>query len=771
MDADRLLKSMSSDPELADSLRVIQRREPRRARTEELPASLPAALRTALAKRGIEGLYCHQRRVLDELRAGRHAVVATPTASGKSLCYHLPVLEGLLQEERSRAIYLFPTKALSRDQLASVTELVDDMAELSPARRIVAHVYDGDTPPHIRRALREEGDLIVTNPYMLHVGILPHHAKWSRLFQGLRYVVVDELHMLSGVFGSHVANVLRRLQRIARHYGSAPRFVLSSATIGNPKELAEKLVGEPVTLVDEDGSPRGARTFACVQPPIVHRQLGLRRTAVDQTLKLARPILASGLHSIFFGRSRNGVEVLLKYLQDLAEKLHLDPARIRGYRGGYLPDERRAIEQGLRAGDIQCVVATNALELGIDIGSLDVAVMVGYPGSVSSTFQRAGRAGRRAAPSLALLVARSVATDQYLVRHPDYLVNSPAERIVIDPDNLVVRVNQLKCAAFELPFEVGEEFGGDGDTDELLEYLAAEAKILARVGDRYYYSARSFPAENVSLHTGDMDNFVILDAEKKTPIAEIDRPSATSMVHPEAIYNLQGVQYYIEEMDYEGRRVYARKVDVDYYTEAEVEAEIRALHLDRERPMGQGVAHFGDVTVRKLVPMYKKIRFYTRENIGAGDIHLPQEDLDTEGLALVIPDGLATSALLFQDGKGAALQGLADLCKKVVPLWVRCDAGDVGATAELRSNHFGLPTVYLWDEVPGGVGLAEHTYEILPTVLEAMWEVVTACPCPEGCPGCVGPSLASGRREKGAVIELLEGLLQGHSFAAQGSSG
>lgn len=772
MGCDRLLEELRRDPRLEGSVRVVARSEPQAAHRVGIPEQLHPALRSALRAHGIESLYSHQLRAFETQRSGRHLVVATATASGKSLCFHLPVLQAMLEEPRARALFLYPTKALSRDQLATLRSWADAISDADEAgRSLVTHVYDGDTPPHVRRALREEGDLIVTNPYMLHVGILPHHAKWCRLFQGLRFVVIDEMHTLRGVFGSHVANVLRRLRRIAAHYGSRPQFLFASATIGNPVALAERLAEDAVEEIQGDGSERGGRTFCFVQPPVVHRQLGLRRSAVDQTLLLARKILESGLHSIFFERSRNGVEVLLKYLRDMATERGMDPGRIRGYRSGYLPDIRREIESGLREGTIQCVVATNALELGIDIGSLDVAVLVGYPGAISSTLQRAGRAGRRQSSSLVLLVARSVATDQYLMQHPEYLLGNRPEHVVIDPDNLVIRAHQLKCAAFELPFARGEEFGGEQDTLQLLEYLETQSKILTRVGDHYYYSARSFPAESVSLDVGDIDNFVILDADEKRPIAEIDRPSAITMVHPEAIYNLQGEQYYIESMDYVGRRVYARRVEVDYYTEAEVEAEVRALHLDRERPQGNAVVHFGDLSVRKTTTMYKKIRFYTRENIGAGDIHLPQEDLDTEGLALVFPERSEGTDLLLAEGKGAALQGLADLLRKVVPLWVRCDVADLGTTAELRSHHFDLPTLYLWDEVPGGVGLAEHAFETMPTILAAMWDVVASCPCPQGCPACVGASLAEGRREKSAVKDLLRGLLQGHAFVREAGGG
>ena len=757
MDVDRLFASLERDPALEGSVRVVHRSPVRAARRGSLPDDLPDALRRALHQTSITALYTHQRRALELARAGRSFVVSTPTASGKSLCFHLPVLEARHHDPSARALYLHPTKALSRDQWAGFEQLV----ERSDAD-VAVHVYDGDTPPEVRRALREEADVVFTNPSMLHAGILPHHAKWASLFSGLRFVVLDELHTLKGVFGSHVGNVLRRLRRLAHHYGSQPTFLFASATIGNPAQLAERLIESPVESIDEDGSPAGERVFAFVQPPVVHRAFGIRRSAVQQTAELARPILAQGAHAIFFERTRNGVEILLKYLRDLAPEAGLRPDQVRGYRGGYLPDLRREIEAGLRDGSIRVVVATNALELGIDIGSLDVAVLVGYPGSLASTFQRAGRAGRREGASAVFLVGRSVALDQYVVHHPEHLFAGAAEEAAVDPDNLVILARHLECAAFELPFTIGERFGR-AEVGELLEYLHEEAKVLVRVDDRYFYADQSFPADNVSLTSGDIDNFVVLDAERKTPIGEVDRASAASTIHPEAIYNLQGEQYYVESMDYGGRRATARRVDVDYYTQAEVEAEVRVLDDLRRRsvpdahePVAQ--LHFAELSVRKITTMYKKVRFYTRENIGAGDIHLPPEELDTEGVALVLPRALFESAGLHAHARGAALQGLAELLRQIVPLWVAADPADVGTSAEMLAPHFQSPTLFLWDETPGGIGLSEAVYQRFDAVLVSMREVVDQCACEAGCPGCVGPSLAEGRREKRGARRLLAAL-------------
>ncbi len=719
------------------------------------PDQLSPELVEVLKGSGIQGLYPHQRDAFDLLEAGEHVVVATPTASGKSLCFHLPVLRRLQKDPSARVLALYPTKALSRDQLAGLQHWVDQ-GRLG----IRSHVYDGDTPSSVRRVVREEGQIIATNPFMLHTGILPHHGRWVHLFRGLTHVIADELHTYRGIYGSHVANVFRRLKRLCRHYGSDPRFVFASATIANPRELAEMLCGEEVALVDHSAAPRGRRLFATIKPPVVHRQLGLRRSAPRQAVRLGRALLESGLHGIFFERSRNGVEILVKYLKDIARKSGLDPNLVRGYRGGYLPKLRREIESGLRDGGIRLVVATNALELGIDIGSLDVVVLVGYPGSVASTLQRAGRAGRRERASLTVLIGRNQATDQYVVQHPEYLFEGPAESVAVDPDNVVIRAQHLKCAVFELPFSDSEEFGGIGDTHELLEFLTRDAKLLAKVEDRYYFSSRAFPADGVSLVTGDIDNFVILDADTSRPMAEIDRPSAMTMVHPEAIYQHQGDQYYVESMDYVGRRVTARRVDVDYYTEAEVEAEVRVLTEDVRRSLGRGEIVFGDVSVRKIAPVYKKIRYYTREVIGAGDIQLPPEDLDTEGLMLVLPERLRRGDALVGEELGVGMQGFADLFRRVVPLWVRCDPADVGVTVEPRARHFDRPTVFLWDETPGGVGLAEKLCQHIQEVLDAMADVLRQCSCEQGCPQCIGATMTEEGRNKAIVTSILAALRQ-----------
>ncbi|MBK8978125.1 MAG: DEAD/DEAH box helicase [Planctomycetes bacterium] len=735
----------------------------RAARTEPYPDWVLPELRAAFEARGVPALYLHQRRAADLLHDGRDAVIATPTASGKSLCYHLPVLDDLLRRRGdARALYLFPTKALSRDQMAEL-ELLLAGADRPPDGhgRLVAAVYDGDTPPATRRAMREGGHLLITNPHMLHAGILPNHTRWQGLFTGLRYVVVDEVHTLSGVYGSHVANVLRRLQRICRHYGSEPTFCACSATISNPGEHAQRLLERPVTVVDDDGSPRGPKHFLFLNPPVVAEAAGIRQSVVETTRRLGARLVGADLQSIFFTRTRSATEVLLKYLRDVARERSIDQERIAGYRGGYLPELRRGIEKGLRSGRVGTVVATSALELGIDIGSLDVCVLVGYPGTVSSTFQRAGRVGRRQRSSAVVMVARSFAMDQFLVREPGFLFDQPREAVAIDPDNAVILANHVKCAAFELPFQVGDGFGRAEGVPDVLDFLTDDLRVLLRQGDRYHFAEATFPAEGVSLNAADMDNVVIHDRDTGEVLAEIDRASSITEVYEGAIYGHQGEQFLVEEFRYADRRVYVRKADVDYFTEADVETEVRVLHVDSSADFAGYRAYLGEVHVSTLAKAFKKIRFYTRENVGIGEIDLPPEEFETEACMLAIHPELAQAIGLREGADGGGLRGLAALVQGLVPLFVRVDPGDVAVTSELRHPHFECPTLTVYDKVPNGVGLSERIFRVHADILAAAEGVVARCPCLMGCPACIGPSVDQGTRGKGLALRVLRGMRGG----------
>jgi DEAD/DEAH box helicase domain-containing protein len=715
------------------------------------PEQLDGRIAMALGKRGIQSLYSHQGKAVESVARGRHVVVVTPTASGKTMCYNLPILNTMLADPAARALYLFPTKALSQDQVAELQGLVNLMEA-----DIKTHTYDGDTPITARAAIRTAGHIVVTNPDMLHTGILPHHTRWIRLFENLRYVVVDELHQYRGVFGSHVANVIRRLLRVCRHYGSSPQFIFCSATIANPKELAERLLGQEVDLIDDNGAPRGERYVVLYNPPLVNKQLGLRRSSLLAARDLATNFIANGIQTIVFGRSRMAVEVLLTYLQAAAAARRLPAGAIRGYRGGYLPLERREIERGLREGRVLGVVSTNALELGVDIGALEAAVLVGYPGSIASVWQQMGRAGRRSEASAAVFVASSSPLDQYLVAHPEYFFEQSPENGLVNPDNLLILIEHLKCAAFELPFERGERFGVE-TTGEMLDYLASE-RVLYQVSDKWHWTGESYPAEQVSLRSAARENFAIIDTtEGAQVIGEVDRYAAPTLVHEEAIYIHEGRQFQVEKLDYPEKKAYVRRVDVDYYTDANLAVELQVLD-DATTHAGEvsGVAH-GEVRVTYVPTIFKKIKFDTHENIGSGPIHLPQEEMHTTAYWLSLREHI--TAGLGRARTQSGLVGLGNLLVNVAPLFLMCDPGDIRVVCQIRSPHTGLPTAFLYEFYPGGVGLSERLFRLHRDLLERCLELVGGCPCEDGCPSCVGPVGEVGEGGKAAARLMLRGIL------------
>lgn len=782
----------------------------RPGRTEPWPAGLDPRLVDVFKRKGVEEPYAHQARAIERALAGDDVLVATPTASGKTICYTAPVLQSLLEASAnpggrsSRALFLYPTKALSQDQTVGLTAIVESLmehhGESTGARDWHAFTYDGDTPPSIRRTLRDRGHMVLTNPYMLHQGILPNHAKWAELFRDLRYIVVDEVHTLSGVFGSSVANVLRRLVRVARHYGARPQFLASSATVADPAAHASRLFGRPVTVIDEDASPAGKRIFGVYEPPVVNPVAGLRANALEEARDLAKEVCGPGHQTIFFCGRRTAVEVLTRYLKESASRLGLRPSEIRGYRGGYLPDMRREIEAGLKDGKIKVVVSTNALELGVDIGALDVAVLVGYPGSQASFWQRAGRVGRRGRASLVIQIAKSEPTDQFLVHHPEYLFDAPREKLGVDPDNLVLLSEHVKCAAFELPFKAapagtdGEETGDEVLADEpefvgaphvpeILDYLAEESGFLHRRLDTWYWMADAYPAQDVSLSGGDIDNVLILEQGTEKAIGETDRESSITTVHEGAIYQVQGVTWRVERFDYKNRRAYVTEVESDYYTDAQTDTEVRVLRLeDKEsrpmellmEPVGSAEAMEdapappedfsawrGEVHVTTVATLYKKIRFYTRENVGAGDIHLPPEELDTEAFILTLSEEAAAQVGLDGGDRGSAWRALGDLVRRVAPLFIRCQPSDLGLSSHVKSPHFGRPTIFLYDKVQGGVGLSELLFVAYRDLFRAALDVVERCSCDIGCPACVGPVAEAGPTGKESVTRLLRHLAGG----------
>ena len=790
-------KTLGSEPVLT----ALRHYPTQPADVVDFPEELHPGLAEALRGRGFRGLFRHQREAYEHVRAGRDIVVVTPTASGKTLCYNLPVLDRVLKEPDTRALYLFPTKALAQDQLAELHGTIEALgADIS------TFTYDGDTPQDARKAIRARAHVVVTNPDMLHKGILPHHTKWVKLFENLRYVVVDELHSLRGVYGSHVANIFRRLHRLCRFYGSNPQFLCSSATIGNPKELAEALTGREMALVDRSGAPRGEKYFAIYNPPVVNRQLGIRRSALNAARDVSLSFLTKGLQTIVFAPSRLATEVLVTYLKEALETKPGSEGVVRGYRGGYLPLKRREIERGLREGSVLGVVSTNALELGIDIGGLDAAVLVGYPGSVASAWQQAGRAGRRAGTSVAVLVANSTPLNQFIAKNPDYFFGSPVEQGRINPDNLQILVNHVKCAAFELPFASDETFGGE-NLVEILKFLEEE-KLLHRAGGRWHWTSDSYPADAISLRSVSSDNFVVQDVtpgEAPRIIAEVDYDSAPSMVHEKAIYILEGKAYFVESYDHKERRALVREADVDYYTDAITYTKVRILERFEEEPRGGAIRNHGEVHVTSQVVGFKKIKFHTGENVGAGELVMPENEMHTTSYWLTIPRERMRALPFTPDERRDGVVALSYTLGHLAALFLMCDRHDLGvalgdngqgeARVErglLRAGFKGPsprggsggagdpprvergagfapapqendfePNVFIYDAYPGGIGLSEPLYRRHDRLLAESRALIAACPCRDGCPSCVGPAGEVGSRGKEVALALLEAVLDG----------
>ena len=729
------------------------------ARFAEFPAGLSEPLRAALATRGVTALYSHQRESWDALEAGQNVVVVTPTASGKSLCYHLPVIEAV-RSGQGKALYLFPTKALAQDQVAELQELNN-----AAALGVRAFTFDGDTPNDARQAIRLQGDIVVSNPDMLHQGILPHHTKWAQFFESLRYVVIDEVHTYRGVFGSHVANVLRRLKRICAFYGVSPQFILCSATIGNPQQHAEALTGCQVRAISDSGAASGERHVLLWNPPVVNPDLGIRASARSQSTRIARHAIRARLKTIVFAQSRLMVEVLTKYLKDVFDNDPRKPERIRAYRGGYLPTARRSTERALRSGDVDGVVSTSALELGVDIGALDVAILNGYPGSIAATWQRLGRAGRRQRASLGILVASSQALDQYVVRHPEFFQNAPPETARIAADQLLILLDHIRCAAFELPFTAGERFG-EMVADDFLDVLA-ESGVLHREGERWDWIADSYPAQAVSLRSVADGNFVVVDRSegRQTIIAEVDYSSAALTLYEGAIYMLQSQPFQVEKLDWSGRKAFVTRTQVDYYTDAIDYTRLKQLDRFDGCNAGQGTCHHGEVHVVRRVSGYKKIRFYSHENIGYGPVNLPDQELQTTAVWWQLTQGVLDEAFPSRQDALDGFLGAAYALHTVAQVSVMAEGRDlqktVGsgdsawftsrdgqgrgqwregerATSPANAASFN-PTVYLYDNHPGGIGLSEPLFQSAHQLLRDAIRLVQECDCSAGCPACVGP--------------------------------
>jgi DEAD/DEAH box helicase domain-containing protein len=773
MGAPEVLDDLLRDPSFRAGVALDHLIPAREASYAPLPPAVPETLRRALAERRLVRLYSHQAEVFENVSAGRDTVVVTPTASGKTLCYNLPVLSRVLERPEARALYLFPTKALAQDQLAELTELCRHLDA-----GIRTYTYDGDTPPNARSAIREAGHIVITNPDMLHAAVLPHHTKWLKLFQNLEYVVIDELHAYRGVFGSHLGNVIRRLHRVCSFYGAHPTFILASATIANPGELAEKILERQVTVVDRNGAPSAPRRLVFYNPPVVNAELGLRRSALLESQRIAARFLAGGAQTIVFGRSRLQVEVLLSYLKQANSDRLGRNGDIRGYRGGYLPGQRREIERGLRSGEVRGVVATNALELGIDVGQMQAAVLCGYPGSIASTWQQLGRAGRRDEPSVGVLVCSSSPVDQFLARHPEYFLQSSPEHGLVDPDNLLVLLGHLQASLFEVPFDDGERFGRP-DVVEMLGLLEDEGQAH-HSGGRWYWSSEAFPASEVSLRSILAENVVIIDtgggqAPHQPPVSplaradgkgglrgagpprvigEMDQFAAQTLLHDQAIYLHEGQQYHVDHLDWAEKKAYVRPVNVDYYTDADRSATVQVLEAFASAEETLARAH-GEVQVTSLATVFKKIRFHTHEAVGAGPIDLPQVDLHTTSYWLRVPAELASTypRLALQAG----LQGLAHVLRHTASVYLMCDPRDLGVAVQVRSPQTGGPTIFVYDVFPGGVGLSPRLYDFHDRLLAASAELIDGCDCTSGCPSCIGAMVERGVDRKRAALSLARG--------------
>lgn len=750
MNLEQLIDFLSANKEFNSNITAWKKIDPVAAKYSDFPANLHPKLKQALAAKKIDRLYSHQADAFEKIQQGKNVVIVTPTASGKTLTYNLPVFQKILEQNQSRSIYLFPTKALAQDQVKELHDLVKQLDE-----NILSYTFDGDTPPGVRRTIRSSGHIVATNPDMLHQGILPHHTLWIKLFENLKYIIIDEIHAYRGVFGSHLANVIRRLKRLCVFYGSHPKFICSSATIANAREFAEKLTGEEVELIDNNGAPNGEKHFIFYNPPVVNRELGIRNSVLKEVRKIIENFLPTGIQIIVFARSRLNVEILVTYLKESARYRKINPNKIRGYRGGYLPNQRREIEKGLRSGEIQVVVSTNALELGIDIGQLDVSVIAGYPGTISSTWQQAGRAGRRQTTSVSVMVASSAPLDQYIVEHPEFFFGKNPEHASVDSDNLPILMSHLKCAAFELPFKIDENFGTD-ITQQLLQYLESE-RVIRLTDGKYYWMSEVYPAEEVSLRSANPNNVVIVDTSgDNRVIGEVDLFSAPMLVHPEAIYLHESKQYQVNELDWKGRKAFVSETDSDYYTDAVDKTDLKVLDIMEEKP-GNFIQKFhGEISVTTIVTSFKKVKFFTHENIGMGKVYLPEMEMHTTATWWEFPEKITKDPYFEESVLGEGIRGLAYSMQNLLPLFIMCDKSDISVVPMVRAPHTQLPTIYVYDKYPGGVGLSKKLFSFKDEFLSTIFEHINSCTCESGCPSCIGPPLEAGLFGKPSSLKLLK---------------
>ena len=796
---------------------------------ESIPTTIKKDLNTLLNHLEISQLYSHQREAIDKIFNGENIVITTGVSSGKSLCYQIPILDNYIENPQSRSLLLFPTKALTQDQNGSLQKMAENLTNIvGLKKKLQSNIYDGDTPAGQRTGIRHLSQCIMTNPDMLHLGILPHHPNWNDFFRNLKYVIIDEIHIYRGIFGSHFANVIRRLKRIARKYGSNPQFILTSATVSNVKQFVNRLIEEPLSVIDEDGSPSGQCHFYLYNPPFINEELGIRQSSMRDVQDISLSFEKNGLQSLVFTQSRRSVELLLKNLQQIIT----DKNAVQGYRSGYLAGERRKIEEGLRDGKIRIVISTNALELGIDIGGLDSVIINGYPGSIASTKQEAGRAGRKGKDSIVVMVASSNLLDQYILKHPEYIFDNSPEAALINPDNPFILLNHIQCAVFEESFAKHESFGSVPG-EEVLEYLELLKKHnkLHASKEKYFWISEEYPASSISLRTAGISQFILKSEDQVIGI--VDEDSAYWFVHPEAVYLHNGESYLVREFDLEAQVVSLDKYDPGYYTIPERESEFELMELFKEDDLVKYLRKYGEIKVANQTVSFKKLRWNKNDIVGFGDVDLPKTTIVTHGAWISLPevliqdlekkdlwnnhsndygrdwknirsqvrsrDGFQCTNCQVKEDKRAhdvhhkipfkafndinkanelsnlvtlcpschnkaerqvkiqsGLSGLSYILGNIAPLYLMCDRSDIRVYFDPKMNIGDmLPTIIFYDSVPGGIGLSEKLYGLIPTLFIKSVEIISSCSCLDGCPACTGPAAENGEGAKQLVLGIL----------------
>jgi DEAD/DEAH box helicase domain-containing protein len=747
MNAEEFIARTRRSKSFSDQMVHVEALPPRDASYQDVEGGIHPAVQGVLQGQGIDQLYSHQATAIEHVRQKKNIVIVTGTASGKTLCYTVPVMETLLEDDKATMLFIYPTKALAQDQLRGLGHFQKPDSGIS----FLAGTYDGDTPQNLRRKIRDGGNIILTNPDMLHQGMLPQHARWNRLFANLRYVVIDEVHAYRGVFGSHLANVMRRLERICRHYGSSPQFICSSATIANPQKHAEAVCGVKMDLIDNDGAPHGPKRFVLWNPPPLKsaatgnpsnwRIGGDRRSPLGEAINLLTSLVQEGIQTIAFVRTRLASELIFKGCRErllpvsrkLAQSVH-------AYRGGYLPEERREIERKLASREILGVSSTNALELGIDIGSLEACILVGYPGTIASLWQQAGRAGRGTEESVVFLLAQNSPMDQYLMAHTKYLFDQNPENAVVDPNNPHIIVGHLKCAAHELPIPLDQVDAFGEYADPVIEVLEEDQNIK-NIDGKWYWACSEYPAATVNLRNIAGPVYTIQDQAKgQQVIGTLDEISAMSQLHSHAVYLHGAETYFVDRLDMEQKIAFVKKQELDYYTQSVQTSEIRIDETEAEEEWKGGLLGYGDVTVTTSIPMFKKIRFHSRDSLGFEKLELPPQILETVSFWFAPPPYIAQAMTENSLLMGDALMGIANVLIEVAPLFVMCDTQDVGVVVD--EKNLNRSALFFHDRYPGGMGFSRRCLDQFDNIMTTISDVIHDCGCVDGCPSCVGSAVS-----------------------------